>query len=107
MVAMQLDTETMLLPEHQNEIEILTKMEHEHVIGYHGSFINRVGRWPALHIITDYADGKEASSHVRQCSLCRQHAKCPGAGGTLEDVIKAQKGVFFLREVSLMALGRC
>ena len=76
MVAMQLDTDTMLLPEHQNEIEILMKMEHEHVIGYHGSFINRVGRWPSLYIITDYADGIDGSSHVRQCSLCRQHAKC-------------------------------
>jgi len=56
-----------------NEVNILTKLKHPHIIGYYGSFMQN--SW--LHILMDYADG-----------------------GTLEDVIhEAQKqGTRFSKE---------
>eukprot|EP00656_Telonema_subtile_P041832 TRINITY_DN4713_c0_g1_i7.p1 TRINITY_DN4713_c0_g1~~TRINITY_DN4713_c0_g1_i7.p1 ORF type:complete len:181 (+),score=40.04 TRINITY_DN4713_c0_g1_i7:251-793(+) len=58
-----------------NEVKILTKLKHPHIIGYYGCFVHN--SW--LHILMDYADG-----------------------GTLEDVInetKKQGGKFTNEEV--------
>lgn len=58
-----------------NEVKILTKLKHPHIIGYYGCFVHN--SW--LHILMDYADG-----------------------GTLEDVIKQtqkQGGSFTNEEV--------
>jgi serine/threonine protein kinase len=36
------------------EVSILSKLQHPHIVGYHGSFIHN--NW--LHIVMDYADGE-------------------------------------------------
>lgn len=45
-----------------NEVKILTKLKHPHIIGYYGSFMQN--SW--LHILMDYADGGSLEDVVRE-----------------------------------------
>jgi len=44
------------------EVKILSKLQHPHIVGYHGSFVHN----NMLHIIMDYADGGTLEDRVRE-----------------------------------------